>query len=760
MLWCERSGKWAEWFWPLFLNHLWEATLFSSIALLALILLGRAPARVRYLVWLMASLKFLLPSALIALLIPWTGILPLRSFHSLTVNSRPEHSIAARVIQVAAPITERPMPSAPAVELNHGRYDVYCLLTIVWLIGIMVSVGFWVKGHRHLVRAVNVNEHVTTGREARVFQSVKRRLSVKRDIALTLSSRLTEPGVWGIWNPIIVLPAMMSTHFNDEELESIMLHELIHINRWDNLMGSAHRALCCLLWFHPLVWFLNRKLIEEREYACDERVIQIIGERHTYVMSLWKVIRFGLSRSEAGLRCAAGSNLRRRLTRIAEGPSRLDLRPRHIIVVSGMIGALIIASMATGLVLHGRVLAQIVGTIHTPVTRTGVRVHPIATDEKPDAAQESSKRHRRVEEMMREIAGYPDLPIAFENPKDAPVRIIESSVKVVTGEEYAQLAEGNVPQRIDAEYVTFPQVTLINNTDQRVIGLTLSWTNRRKKITISMPFERRGFTIEPYGLYTFRATWPGRNMMFPGSQDDIIVSVTAVRLSDGRIWVNPKSKPARPAIPSNRRWVVVRRIQPVYPEAARREGIEGAVSVEVTIDEEGHVTSARAISGHPLLRQAAVDAARGWTFRLSNPHIPARDAYVLQFGFFSSPSLQNEWPKIEETMVDADWTVYCSPSSEGGGMAHVPGQTLHRLAIRRVMPTYPPLARRSGVVGSVSVRITIDESGRVTAAHILAGHPLLRQAALDAARQWRFRPYEVAGAPTKASGILVFYFKL
>lgn len=73
MLWCERSGKWAEWFWPLFLNHLWEATLFSSIALLALILLGRAPARVRYLVWLMASLKFLLPSALIALLIPWTG---------------------------------------------------------------------------------------------------------------------------------------------------------------------------------------------------------------------------------------------------------------------------------------------------------------------------------------------------------------------------------------------------------------------------------------------------------------------------------------------------------------------------------------------------------------------------------------------------------------------------------------------------------------------------------------------------------------
>jgi len=57
-----------------------------------------------------------------------------------------------------------------------------------------------------------------------------------------------------------------------------------------------------------------------------------------------------------------------------------------------------------------------------------------------------------------------------------------------------------------------------------------------------------------------------------------------------------------------------RRVEPGYPPLAKAARVSGAVVVEVTIDEEGNVMAARAISGHPLLKDAAVAAARGWTF--------------------------------------------------------------------------------------------------------------------------------------------------
>src|SRR6266571_2040646 len=57
-----------------------------------------------------------------------------------------------------------------------------------------------------------------------------------------------------------------------------------------------------------------------------------------------------------------------------------------------------------------------------------------------------------------------------------------------------------------------------------------------------------------------------------------------------------------------------RRFEPAYPPLAKAARVSGAVVVEVTVDEEGNVMAARAISGHPLLKDAAVEAARGWTF--------------------------------------------------------------------------------------------------------------------------------------------------
>jgi protein TonB len=80
--------------------------------------------------------------------------------------------------------------------------------------------------------------------------------------------------------------------------------------------------------------------------------------------------------------------------------------------------------------------------------------------------------------------------------------------------------------------------------------------------------------------------------------------------------------------------------------------------------------------------------------------------------------------------------------------------------VRKIQPPYPAIARQARVQGSVQVQIDISETGEVTNAALITGHPLLRDAALQAARQWTFRPTELNGRPVRAIGIITFNFTL
>jgi len=90
----------------------------------------------------------------------------------------------------------------------------------------------------------------------------------------------------------------------------------------------------------------------------------------------------------------------------------------------------------------------------------------------------------------------------------------------------------------------------------------------------------------------------------------------------------------------------------------------------------------------------------------------------------------------------------------------VSGGVLPGLALRKVTPTYPAIARTARASGAVQVQVMISEEGRVISAEVVSGHPLLREAALQAAKQWTFKPTELSGVPVKVQGILTFNFAL
>jgi len=91
---------------------------------------------------------------------------------------------------------------------------------------------------------------------------------------------------------------------------------------------------------------------------------------------------------------------------------------------------------------------------------------------------------------------------------------------------------------------------------------------------------------------------------------------------------------------------------------------------------------------------------------------------------------------------------------------NVSGGVLQGSALRKVQPQYPPIAKAARASGAVQVQVTISEEGRVIDAQVVTGHPLLRDAALQAARQWVFKPTELSGVPVKVQGVLTFNFTL
>lgn len=228
---------------------------------------------------------------------------------------------------------------------NQARLLI-AVAAIVWVSGSITFLFLWVRRQIAFYRKLQECETVYEGREFEVLDRLRKRLATQRTVRLVRFKEMTEPGVWGIWNPIIVYSTEMSSRLTDSELETVFLHELAHIARWDNLLSMLQMMICSIFWFHPIVWWIDRQMLAERERACDDRVMECGGKPRIYAASLVKVLSFGLGIRMAGVSCAGGSNLKKRIQHITSQNSGKKLALIHWIVLAGLVLILVIASIA------------------------------------------------------------------------------------------------------------------------------------------------------------------------------------------------------------------------------------------------------------------------------------------------------------------------------------------------------------------------------------------------------------------------------
>jgi bla regulator protein blaR1 len=319
-------------------NHLWQSTLFLVIAGLLTLTLRKNQARARYGLWLAASVKFLIPFSLLVTLgshLAMPRVLPAA-----------EPGLFLTVGQVSQPFTQptAQMASHPDHPGTFARlaHLVPGILLVGWLSGFLAVLGFWWVRWRRASKGIRGALHLHEGREVQMLRRLERVAGVRRPIDIFLFRSSLEPGIVGCTSPVLILPDGLTKRLDDAHLEAILAHEVWHVRRRDNLAAAVHMVVEALFWFHPLVWWVGGRLVDERERACDEKVLEWYSERQVYAESILKTCEFCVESPVACVSGVTGSDLKKRIVRIMTEHTQQKLGIRKKLLLGG-VGLVVVA---------------------------------------------------------------------------------------------------------------------------------------------------------------------------------------------------------------------------------------------------------------------------------------------------------------------------------------------------------------------------------------------------------------------------------
>lgn len=369
---------------PALANHLWQSTAFAVVVGLLTLALRRHHARIRYWLWSAASLKFLIPfSWLVAL----GGRL---SWHRQADQANAGFYVT--IEQVSQPFTQ------PAVaHMSHSATASLSLglltngLVGIWLCGFLVLIVLWCVRWKRVAAAIREAVPLGEGRETESLRRLQRSMGIAKPVQIFLSQTMLEPGIFGLRNPVLLWPEGISSRLATEQLEAILAHELCHVRRRDNLAAAVHMVVEAAFWFHPLIWWLGARLVDERERACDEQVLEFGSNREVYAEGILKVCEFCLASPLPCVSGVTGSDLKQRMVHIMSNQvaHRLDFARKILLTAAAFVT--IAAPISFGILHATPTLAQSADQA-TPATFESFSIKP-STYPTPSPTYAGSNTH-------------------------------------------------------------------------------------------------------------------------------------------------------------------------------------------------------------------------------------------------------------------------------------------------------------------------------------------------------------------------------
>ena len=354
-----------------------KGTALLGLAAIVAMTLRRDSAATRHLVWLLAVVAMLVVPVVSPILPQWRvlpdwmavppqPVVEAPTGHSTTVPAEatvglppgihptedisPTQTLPSSIVTLPAPPAP---PRAPATKAPTQSQNWVDAIPVVWTVGFSVLI-LRLLGARWILRQTECESSAigptdaagnpTRDRLWLAFDTARSQIGLHRPVTLLTHPEKAIPLVWGVLRNRLLLPES-ARDWDDDQLRSVLLHELAHIQRRDTLWQLLTQFACALYWFNPLVWLAAWRLGVERERACDDLVLASGVRPSAYAAHLLDIVS-SLSSTRwiqpCGVAMARQSSLEGRLVAVL---SR-NLNRRSVSMAIGILSLAVAAGIA------------------------------------------------------------------------------------------------------------------------------------------------------------------------------------------------------------------------------------------------------------------------------------------------------------------------------------------------------------------------------------------------------------------------------
>lgn len=636
------------------LNSVWQVAAVALFAVLGNYVL-RSVTRYRHIVWV-ASLA-------LALLLPLISSMAFQTLETSPVVTNRDQISEPLAITPALPELTRTVAKPLTSGFHVSGRLALVLLTIYLLVICYRSAKLFSAALKTRTVKQGASELTPEGSLSKIIERCRREFGVKK-VRFLSSASLPAAATLGVFRPLVILPEELLRAGDDNALAAAIGHELVHISRHDYLLNLIYELIFLPLSFHPAATLIKRRITQTRELRCDELVSERLLHPEVYARSLVRL---------AGL----AMPFTRRAQTMIVGIADADILEVRIMSLLKQKHSNLRRAV------FGLMLAAVLLAIPC-VAAAALAVHfnidlPFASAAGQEPSRELQEKRQLDERKRQEIKELRD-----KETEELKQRIANETNAQVKAELEKTLVEREKEREKEAAVYTVDGV-----------GYAVSLRKNDDPPRLEIERQERAFE-EKRNTILARAA---RISMDQAIQ--IATSKTPGKVLEcslvGEHWESP-GELAKPAMV-------------LY-----------------------HVVILSGDEANPVTMHVLVNAV---------------DGTVVKTETEKRRRPENEMSGSAEY-----------GRSENGTSARksIDGGVLNGKAVSLPAPAYPDIARNARAQGSVEVRVMIDEGGNVIEAQAVSGHPLLRAAAVSAAREARFSPTRLSGEPVKVSGVLTYNF--
>ncbi len=699
----------AEAWWPLYAVHFVEVSLF----ILVIWTVDRwmtLDTRLRYVLYLLALVKVFVP--------PFYAI-PLPEFLYYAppdgVSIGPVYVGVVSGDEVVAPVPVGPPPLA---------FYLFCL----WAVSVLVWAGVTLWRNAAFHRALSLAMPVDLAREVGSLDRA-------RDMKVYAKASLRSPLLVGIVKSRLYLPTRWSS-WSPEELRGVVAHELAHRDNrdiWVLIFQAIATALFCI---NPLIWLLNRRLTFLRELRCDEAVLR---ETNLTPAEYGRLL-FGFVDRRPALSALyfneRGTALKKRLEHVLNFTEDNVKRSKWQLAIPILIGLAIVPFSIREAYTHDE---------------NDLGIIELAEDEKkPEPIPEQqSTPSTSVDADSSEILGYDKVELKPRLLHGVPPVYPEMARKEkLQGKVFLKFmvnVDGSVS---DVSVLRTAVYADSSGSDMSVLpGPKVSMLFRHAAIAAILQFRFK--PAEHNGKVV--PVWMTQPITFQLLNDRFDVKEIIDKV-DVKEVVKETDKYV---LPFGRRVDVLRYdeveekphpidiVTPVYPEEAKKEKIEGKVTLKLVVNVDGSVSDVSVLKGPEIFRQATIDAALQFRFRPGKHNGKVVPVWTVMPIEFSLGSTDTDLQLTSPVPIDADGNEVEFPE-----FFEVEAKPELLQSVKFV---YPPRV-------TVRLELKVNVDGSVSYVKVLKGPEEFHQAAIDVISQYRFKPGTLNGkvVPARMPQSIIF----